>query len=195
MSQGQPPPPPQASPPPPPGWFPDPHGQAPLRWWDGSRWTEHTSHPQEPPPAKSRSGCGTAALIIVVIVGLLGALLVASLIGNLDEFSRFRDNRGAAQRTTAPRPEAPAPNWLPDRPDRQPEDQELLEGDSASISGLRPRCSPDRQWSRVTCSLRSTSTTAATAPLPCPRTTSNQARSTPPEACGRSSPPSERADD
>jgi uncharacterized RDD family membrane protein YckC len=25
------------------GWHPDPHGQARLRWWDGSRWTEHTS--------------------------------------------------------------------------------------------------------------------------------------------------------
>jgi uncharacterized RDD family membrane protein YckC len=26
-----------------PGWHPDPHGQARLRWWDGSNWTEHTS--------------------------------------------------------------------------------------------------------------------------------------------------------
>jgi uncharacterized RDD family membrane protein YckC len=26
------------------GWHPDPHGQARLRWWDGSRWTEHTSN-------------------------------------------------------------------------------------------------------------------------------------------------------
>lgn len=23
------------------GWYPDPHGQAPLRYWDGSQWTEH----------------------------------------------------------------------------------------------------------------------------------------------------------
>jgi uncharacterized RDD family membrane protein YckC len=37
--------------PPPPGaqqqqqadWYPDPHGQARLRYWDGQRWTEHTS--------------------------------------------------------------------------------------------------------------------------------------------------------
>jgi uncharacterized RDD family membrane protein YckC len=33
---------------PPPGgqpanWYPDPHGQARLRYWDGQRWTEHTS--------------------------------------------------------------------------------------------------------------------------------------------------------
>ena len=25
------------------GWHPDPHGQARLRYWDGSSWTEHTS--------------------------------------------------------------------------------------------------------------------------------------------------------
>jgi len=24
------------------GWYPDPQGQAGLRWWDGGRWTEHT---------------------------------------------------------------------------------------------------------------------------------------------------------
>ena len=25
------------------GWYPDPQGQARLRYWDGSAWTEHTS--------------------------------------------------------------------------------------------------------------------------------------------------------
>jgi hypothetical protein len=29
---------------PPPGWYNDPSGQARLRWWDGSRWTEHQSN-------------------------------------------------------------------------------------------------------------------------------------------------------
>jgi hypothetical protein len=28
---------------PPAGWYPDPHGQAELRYWDGTTWTEHTS--------------------------------------------------------------------------------------------------------------------------------------------------------
>ncbi|MFL5821712.1 MAG: DUF2510 domain-containing protein [Solirubrobacteraceae bacterium] len=32
-----------ATPLPPGGWYPDPSGQARLRWWDGQRWTEHTS--------------------------------------------------------------------------------------------------------------------------------------------------------
>jgi hypothetical protein len=34
---------PQAPATPPPGWHPDPQGQARLRWWDGTRWTEHTA--------------------------------------------------------------------------------------------------------------------------------------------------------
>ena len=37
-------PPPDAQPPQQPeGWYPDPHGQARLRYWDGSAWTQHTS--------------------------------------------------------------------------------------------------------------------------------------------------------
>lgn len=28
---------------PPAAWYPDPSGQARLRWWDGSRWTEHAA--------------------------------------------------------------------------------------------------------------------------------------------------------
>jgi len=27
----------------PPGWYPDPHGQAPLRWWNGSTWSSDVS--------------------------------------------------------------------------------------------------------------------------------------------------------
>ncbi len=26
------------------GWMPDPYGQAKLRYWDGTRWTEHTNN-------------------------------------------------------------------------------------------------------------------------------------------------------
>jgi len=34
----------EPTPPPmaPPGWHPDPSGQPWLRWWDGTRWSEHT---------------------------------------------------------------------------------------------------------------------------------------------------------
>jgi hypothetical protein len=40
----------------PPGWYHDPWRQAPMRWWDGSRWTEHLADwrghlPAAPMPA------------------------------------------------------------------------------------------------------------------------------------------------
>jgi hypothetical protein len=34
----------------PPGWHPDPSGQHRLRWWDGIRWSEHTSDGGAPVP-------------------------------------------------------------------------------------------------------------------------------------------------
>ena len=46
----------------PPGWYPDPHGVAELRWWDGADWTEHLHNviapaepatPAEPEPAEA----------------------------------------------------------------------------------------------------------------------------------------------
>jgi hypothetical protein len=45
-----------------PGWYPDPHGQAAHRWFDGSRWTGHVSpapaavHPYVLPNGRSRTG-------------------------------------------------------------------------------------------------------------------------------------------
>jgi hypothetical protein len=53
-----PPPSPPAAPPPappptpptvPPGWYPDPWGAAPLRWWDGRAWSWQTTAPGPPP--------------------------------------------------------------------------------------------------------------------------------------------------
>jgi hypothetical protein len=44
---------------PPPNWYPDPRGEAELRYWDGSQWTEHThsgqaaAAPASPPPAQA----------------------------------------------------------------------------------------------------------------------------------------------
>jgi hypothetical protein len=35
---------------PPPGWHPDPAGQSQLRWWDGTRWSEHTWDDRTPAP-------------------------------------------------------------------------------------------------------------------------------------------------
>lgn len=37
--------------PPPAGWYPDPSGRAPFRYWDGARWTEHTDQGTAPSPS------------------------------------------------------------------------------------------------------------------------------------------------
>lgn len=33
-----------------PGWYDDPTGESPQRWWDGEQWTEHVSGAPTPPP-------------------------------------------------------------------------------------------------------------------------------------------------
>lgn len=35
------------------GWYGDPWGEAPLRWWDGGQWTGHLHHPELPLPPTS----------------------------------------------------------------------------------------------------------------------------------------------
>jgi hypothetical protein len=37
--------------PPPAGWYPDPSGRAPFRYWDGAQWTEHTNQGTPPSPS------------------------------------------------------------------------------------------------------------------------------------------------
>ncbi len=37
--------------PPPAGWYPDPSGRAPFRYWDGQQWTEHTNQGTAPAPS------------------------------------------------------------------------------------------------------------------------------------------------
>lgn len=46
-------------------WYPDPTGQAALRWWDGTQWTAHVREPpQYAPPAPSwQPGHQQAAVI------------------------------------------------------------------------------------------------------------------------------------
>jgi hypothetical protein len=42
-----------------PGWYPDPHGEDELRYWDGNQWTEHTS--SEPAAAAAEPAPAAAA--------------------------------------------------------------------------------------------------------------------------------------
>lgn len=46
-----------------PGWYDDPTGESPQRWWDGERWTEHVSGTSAPaaPPAPTPPPPGPGA--------------------------------------------------------------------------------------------------------------------------------------
>lgn len=42
-------------------WYPDPHGAADLRWWDGNAWTEHTAATPVQPAADASPHVASAA--------------------------------------------------------------------------------------------------------------------------------------
>jgi CAAX protease family protein len=70
-----------------PGWYPDPFGRFPTRWWDGEAWTAYaadgevrwdaTSLRQEPPRPATPPGLGVAAIGAGCGVGLSLAGLAA----------------------------------------------------------------------------------------------------------------------
>lgn len=47
--------------PPPAGWYPDPSGRAPFRYWDGARWTEHTDQGTAPSPSPTAPAAPSTA--------------------------------------------------------------------------------------------------------------------------------------
>lgn len=75
----------------PPGWFPDPHGGAALRYWDGLQWTAGTALPQgstqprpssipKPPIPTLPIQAGIAAIVATAASLILSRLLVQSLV-------------------------------------------------------------------------------------------------------------------
>jgi hypothetical protein len=66
------------TPPPPPGWYPDPWRVAPTRWWDGYRWTDHTTLPGASGFPQSQPG-GTGGFAQPGGVGLYQPALLRSL--------------------------------------------------------------------------------------------------------------------
>jgi uncharacterized protein len=57
------------------GWYPDPYGQAPQRWWDGSQWTGQVGGTQS-----SGTGSDTALAQLAHILGLLFGFLAPLII-------------------------------------------------------------------------------------------------------------------
>jgi DNA polymerase-3 subunit epsilon len=57
------------------GWYSDPYGEAPQRWWDGTAWTGYTTGPSptpEPTPVPPLAGFATTGRIAVVDVETTG---------------------------------------------------------------------------------------------------------------------------
>lgn len=58
----------------PPGWYPDPHGYATQRWWDGATWSDQLA-PLPAPPAVLVPGKSVGvALVLTFFFGPLGML-------------------------------------------------------------------------------------------------------------------------
>lgn len=74
------------------GWYADPTGPGHLRWWDGTRWTDHqvpdaagaAAQPMQQWPSPSRSGGrgpGVAVVIALVAAALAAGLLAGFVVG------------------------------------------------------------------------------------------------------------------
>lgn len=74
-----------------PGWYPDSSAPGQLRWWDGSRWTEHRAPMPAPAPYFVRETDGYAvASVITGVVGIPIAPIVLGIIAR----NRIRDSGG-----------------------------------------------------------------------------------------------------
>lgn len=80
-----------------PGWYADPAGPGSLRWWDGTRWTDHTvpdagaaatidqptwsSGTTHPTARPARGGVGAGAVVGIAVGALLVGLVLGVLVG------------------------------------------------------------------------------------------------------------------
>jgi hypothetical protein len=67
----------------PPGWYADPSGPpGQQRWWDGTRWTEHTQSAPgaaTPTPVPS-SGSSNTLKVVLIVLGVLAVLTVGGCV-------------------------------------------------------------------------------------------------------------------
>ncbi len=64
---------------PPPGWYPDPWGTSPRRYWDGAAWTGYTDSAS--PYASVATTAKTDPLRMVLPIGRSGWAIVAGYLG------------------------------------------------------------------------------------------------------------------
>jgi len=80
-----------------PGWYPDPWGESPQRFWDGTAWTPYVGHPgpasgRPPLPDGARTSSATIwAIALLPVVGLFGMLLVRIDTASIIDYMRQVD--------------------------------------------------------------------------------------------------------
>lgn len=72
---------------PPPNWYPDPHHPSRSRYWDGTRWTEHTHPLAGPTAAPTYRPLMPPARILFVLFAATLALTVVALLSGWAELS------------------------------------------------------------------------------------------------------------
>jgi uncharacterized Tic20 family protein len=66
-----------------PGWYPDPSVPGAQRWWDGSRWTEHSSAPQPAPVAAPTAQQSRQWALFAHLSAFAGLLIGLNFLGPL----------------------------------------------------------------------------------------------------------------
>jgi hypothetical protein len=74
-----------------PGWYPDPAHPGAMRWWDGTRWSEHLAPAGPPAPVYVDGTDGLA--IASLITALVGVPIAPIILGHMAR-ARIRESGG-----------------------------------------------------------------------------------------------------
>ena len=95
---------PPPPPPPPPAWYPDPYGMASVRYWDGTRWTEHTNSQAQAvatPTYRSLTIPARLLLVALAVTAVLSAVAALSDWAAADLLSRLQANEALVSQAEA----------------------------------------------------------------------------------------------
>jgi hypothetical protein len=95
---------PHPPPPPPPAWNPDPYGIASARYWDGTRWTEHTNSPARAVATPAYRSLTIPARLLLVALAVTTVLCVVAAVSDwvaADLLSRLQANEALVSQAEA----------------------------------------------------------------------------------------------